>query len=204
MTGAEVKIKFETAIDEVYSGYWDTDDLNRFLQTAINTVTTDLIKKFQSNDVDTSRLLPLLNVVTVNTPTSNNIDISRTSTQVPLCKQVFFIMPTFNSSLQTVRATPVSYSDFGGIYSTGTVRYPKFILSNGIIDIYPKSTDITECKVWFAREPFYIDTADNTDVVPYNDEMIELIIRQTISEATKSSREYSLNSVTQATINQEK
>lgn len=204
MTGEDVKLKFETAIDEVYSGYWDTDDLNRFFETAINTITTFLVKEFQTSSVDTSRLLPLLNVTTVANPVSNNIDISRTSTEVVKCKQVLFILPVFNSAAQTVRTSEVSYTDFGAIYSTGTVRYPKYILSNGIIDVYPKTPAITSCKVWYVREPFYIDTADNSTVVPYNDEMVELIIRQAIVEASKGTREFSLSNITQATINQEK
>lgn len=204
MTGADIKLKFDTSIDEVYSGYWDTDDLNRFFQTAINIITTFLIKEFQTSSVDTARILPLLNTVTVNNPASNNIDISRSSTDVVQCKQVLFIIPVFNSTSQTIRTTEVSYNDFGAIYSAGTVRYPKYLLSNGIIDIYPKTPSITSCKVWYVREPFYIDTADNSTTVPYNDEMIELIIKQAIVEASNSDREYSLSNITQATINQEK
>jgi hypothetical protein len=204
MTGADVKLKFETQIDELYSGYWDDDDLNRFFETAINIVTTGLIKSFQTNDTDTSRLLPLLNVATVANPASNNIDISRGSTEVVLCKQVLFIEPTFNSTSATVRTSQVTYQDYGAIYSTGTVRYPRFILSNGIINISPKTPAVTSCKVWYAREPFYIDVADNTDVIPYNDEMVELIIQQAIVQASNSTREYSMSQVAQNAVNAEK
>ena len=203
MTGVEFKEKFEVLIDEVYSGYWDDPQLNIIVQTATNTVTTNLIKDFQSNDVDTARLLPLLNTATVSNPVSNNIDISPTSTQVTSCKQVFFIEPLFNSTQKTIRTTQVSYSDFGSVYDTGTVRYPNFLLTSGTINIYPKSPAVTSCTVYYAREPYYVDVSDNSDVIPYNDEMIELIIRETIAEATRSTREFPMSQISSQIVNSE-
>jgi hypothetical protein len=203
MTGAEFKLKFETLIDELYSGYWDAADINRFAQTAVNRVTTDILKDFETNNIDTARLLPLLNNLTVASPVSNVIDISRTSTEVPNCKQVLLITPVFASDSATVRTTRQLYGDIGAIYSTGTVRYPKYILSSGSIDIYPKTPAVSSCRVYFVREPFYVDVADAATVIPYNDEMIELIIGQTIVEASRSAREYSMSNITANAVNSE-
>lgn len=203
MTGAEFKTKFEVLIDEEYSGYWPDDRLNVIAETAINTVTTNILKDFQSNDLDTARILPLLNSATIVNPVNNNIDISPTSVQVVKCKQVLFIEPTFNSTQTTVRTTEVMYADFGSIYDTGTVRYPNYLLSNGTINIYPKSTAVTSCTVYYVREPFYIDVADNVDVLPYNDEMLQLVIRETVKEASLSTREYTMSQVSSQIVNTE-
>jgi len=48
MTGVDVNLIFETQIDELYSGYWDDTDKNVFFATAVNVVTTDIIKRFQA------------------------------------------------------------------------------------------------------------------------------------------------------------
>lgn len=204
MFGTDANIKFETLLDENYSGYWDTADKNIFFATAINTVTTDLIKKFQSNNVDLTRLMPLLQKSTpIASPASNVIDISKASSDIPNLKQVLIVDPTFDSPQRTVRTTPVSYSDFGAIYSRGTVRYPKYILSSGSIDIYPKDPSITNCTVWYISEPVYIDVADNSTVIPYTDEMVELIIKAAIVEATKSTREFSMSGIEQQALTKE-
>jgi hypothetical protein len=201
MYGSDINLKFETLLDENYSGYWDSSDKNIFFATAINTVTTDLIKKFQSNNVDLTRLMPLLQKSTpIASPASNVIDISKASSVIPNLKQVLIVDPTFNSTQQTIRTTPVSYADFGAIYSQGTVRYPKYILSADGIDIYPKTPAITTCTVWYVSEPIYIDVADNSTVIPYTDEMVELIIKAAIIEATKSTREFSMTGIEQQSL----
>jgi hypothetical protein len=204
MYGVDIDSKFETLLDENYSGYWDSADKNIFFATAINTVTTDLIKKFQSNNVDLTRLMPLLQKSTpIASPASNVIDISKASSDIPNLKQVLIVEPTFNSPQRTVRTTPVSYADFGAIYSKGTVRYPKYILSANGIDIYPKTPAITTCTVWYVSEPVYIDVADNATVIPYTDEMVELIIKAAIIEATKSTREFSMSGIEQQALTRE-
>ncbi len=204
MYGVDVNIKFETLLDENYSGYWEAADKNIFFATAINTVTNDLIKKFQSNNVDLTRIMPLLQKSTpIVSPASNVIDISKASSVIPNLKQVLIVDPVFDSPQKTVRTTPVSYSDFGAIYSKGTVRYPKYILSAGSIDIYPKNPSITNCTVWYISEPVYIDVADSTTVIPYTDEMVELIIKAAIVEVTKSTREFSMSGVEQQALTKE-
>jgi len=203
MTGVDVDLIFETQIDELYSGYWDDTDKNVFFATAVNVVTTDIVKRFQSNQLDTSRILPLILNVDVNSPAGNNIQISQGAPEINPCKMILMVEPTFDSPRRTVHTSEVSYSDFGGIYSTGSVRYPKYIFANGYIDIYPKSPAITTCKVWFIREPVYINVSDNADVIPYNDEMIQLIVRQAIVEASRSTREYSMTQIEAQTVNKE-
>jgi hypothetical protein len=204
MFGTDVNNKFETLLDENYSGYWDTDDKNIFFATALNTVTNDLIKKFQSNNADLTRLMPLLQKSTpIASPAANVIDISKASSQIPNLKQVLIVDPTFDSPQRTVRTTPVAYADFGAIYSKGTVRYPKYIINADGIDIYPKNPSITACTVWYVSEPIYIDVADNSTVIPYTDEMVELVIKAAIIEATKSTREFSMSGVEQQALTRE-
>lgn len=203
MTGVDVNLIFETQIDELYSGYWDDADKNVFFATAINVVTTDILKRFQSNELDTSRLLPLLNNVDIPTPAGNSINISKTAPDISPLKMVFFIEPMFDSPRRTIHTSEVSYSDFGALYSAGTVRYPKYTFVNGYIDIYPKTPAITTCKVWYMSEPVYINVSDNVDIVPYTDEMIQLVVRQAIVEASRSTREYSMSQIEAQTVNKE-
>jgi hypothetical protein len=201
MYGVDVNLKFETLLDENYSGYWDTADKNIFFATALNTVTNDLIKVFQSNNNDLTRLMPLLQKSTpIVSPASNVIDISKASSQIVGLKQVLIVDPTFNSTQKTIRTTPITYADFGAIYSNGTVRYPKYILSANGIDIYPKTPAITTCTVWYISEPIYIDVANSSTVIPYTDEMVELIIKAAIVEATKSTREFSMTGIEQQAL----
>jgi hypothetical protein len=148
--------------------------------------------------------MPLLQKSTpIISPASNVIDISKASSQIPNLKQVLIVDPTFNSTQRTVRTTPVSYADFGAIYSKGSVRYPKYIISADGIDIYPKNPAITTCTVHYISEPVYIDVADNTDIIPYTDEMVELIIKAAIIEATKSTREFSMAGIEQQALTKE-
>jgi hypothetical protein len=201
MVGTDINLKFETLLDENYSGYWDTADKNIFFATALNTVTNDLIKVFQSNNNDLTRLMPLLQKSTpIVSPASNVIDISKASSQIVGLKQVLIVDPTFNSTQKTIRTTPITYADFGAIYSNGTVRYPKYILSANGIDIYPKTPAITTCTVWYISEPIYIDVANSSTVIPYTDEMVELIIKAAIVEATKSTREFSMTGIEQQAL----
>jgi hypothetical protein len=201
MTGADVKLRFETQIDDIYTDYFSNSQINRFFQTAANTVTNDLLKDFESNRIDYARLLPLINRV-VATPTSNTIDIAQDSTDVPSCKQVVFIEPSFGTST-VVRATPLSLKDFGAIYSAGSVRYPKYTMINGSLLIYPSTTTCTSCVVWYIRNPFYIDVADNSALIPYNDEMVELLIKGAVIEATRSTREYNMSNIDTQILNSE-
>lgn len=201
MTGADVKLRFETQIDEAYTDYFSNAQISRFFQTAANTITNDLLKDFESNRIDYARLLPIINRVSV-TPVSNTVDIAQDSGDVPSCKQVVFIEPSFGTST-VVRATPLSLKDFGAIYSSGTVRYPKYTMINGSLLIYPSTPACTSCVVWYIRNPFYVDVSDASTLVPYNDEMIELLIKGAVVEATRSTREYNMSNIDTQILNSE-
>jgi len=202
MVGTDVKLRFETQIDEAYTDYFSNAQINRFFQTAANAITNDLLKDFESNRIDYARLLPVINRVVVATPTANTVDIAQDSTDVPSCKQVVFIEPSFGSSV-VVRATPLSMKDFGAIYSSGSTRYPKYTMINGSLLIYPSAITCTSCVVWYIRNPFYIDVADGSTLVPYNDEMVELLIKGAVVEATRSTREYNMSNIDAQILNSE-
>ena len=208
MTGADVKLKFEEAINEAYTDQWDTFQLNRFFNSAANLVTGKLIDVFQDNLADTHKILPLVKKVTILNPLNNIIDISHTSTMAPSYNQVVYI----DNIVFTVNGKPkpniqpsrqVIYNQQSNIYAYGTYRYPKHEMSAGAIRIQPYVYPITTLDLWYITEPYYIDTADNFTNIPYNNRMIEILVKQAMVEALTSIQDSTLAAIEQKKVDEQ-
>ncbi len=208
MTGADVKLKFEEAINEAYTDQWETFQLNRFFATATNLITGRLADVFQNNLADTHKILPLVQKVTITNPTNNIIDISHNSTATPNYYQVVYIdnivftvngkaKPNIQPSRQVI------YNQQSNIYSYGTYRYPKHELSDSSIRIQPYAVPITTLDMWYITEPIYIDTSDNVADIPYNNRMIEILVKQAMVEALTSIQDLTLASIEQKKVDEQ-
>lgn len=194
MTGAEIKLDFDTLINEQYTDQWLPVDLNRFFATSVIQITGRLIDDFQASASNINKILPLLIPITVN-PVSNLINISHTGSLLPNYKQVIlmdnFVFTVGASTKTNIQpAKPVIYNTRSGIYSRGTYRYPKYRLTSGLITIESGGIACTSVDVWYVTEPFLIDTSDNTTNVPYSYEMIQMIIKGAMVEALKSISDF--------------
>lgn len=208
MTGSDINLKFETAINELYSNDWLISEKNRFMQTSVNLVTGKLVDSFQDNNSDTHKILPLIQKITVANPAANIIDISIGSTIVPNYKQAVYmdnmLFTVSGKSKPNIQpAKVVIYNQQSNIYSYGNYRYPKYELVADKLILQPNFTQApcTTLDLWYISEPITIDLNDAVTVVPYSQEMIEILIKQAMVEALNSVGQMNLAAIEQQAVN---
>lgn len=180
MTGADVKDKLLTKIGEYGLGYFDDTRLNSFLFNAVTDIVDRKVEQFQKTQKVTREMQPLITILNNITPVNGTVDISATSTAVPDYYQLVNI-----KVYSTYRGTEIGkYAQERRLdqkiddYSAGDSRYPRYLMSEGIITVEPSNA--TKVDIDYFIKPFEIDVNDNSIQIPYNDKLIQLIIDKAI------------------------
>lgn len=180
MTGAEIRTQLLTKLGEFGLGYFDNARLNSFIFNAVTDIIDRKVEQFQKTQKVTREMQPLIIVLNNVTPTNGTLDISATSTQVPNYYQIvnLKVYSDFMGSTISKYAMERRLDQKIDDYSEGDARYPRYLMSEGIISIEPSTASRVDIDYFIT--PYEIDVADNSTQVPYNDKLIQLIIDKTI------------------------
>lgn len=179
MTGADVNSRFSIKCDEVQSDYFDNTTRQAFCDEALLNIFQLNVDKFQVDRTITDDLRVFLKEATISTPTSNLIDISNSSTDVPDYYQVI-TLPRVTFVVDGVtyagRATELKSSEVGGYFGQGTLYDPKYDTVNNKLRIRPLGYQCNEAIVSYIAVPTAIDLTDASTELPFPDKFINTIV----------------------------
>lgn len=179
MTGADIKAKFDIKCDEVQSDYFDDVTVQAFCDEALQNIFSREVYQFQKTQQITDNLRAFIKEVTVSAPTSNLIDISRTSTDVPSYEMIVNI-PRMAFVVDNVtyasRATQLKSQDVGGYFGQGTLYDPKYVIVNDNIKCLPEGYQCNEAVLIYIAEATNINILNNTNALPYPDKFLLTIV----------------------------
>lgn len=184
----EVIEKFWTYIDEVYTGYWESDQLQRFADKALwNMVERKSGIEGYYDSID-DQLMPITRVATGSASGSINL------TSVNYRKLGFLELDYGHGARQ---CTPNSLSEKGDVYSSGSIKYPKYYrysnAGSNMFNIEPSNT-ATYSMLYFVEPSFDDNTrivADPLDIkyetdLRWSNKFIELVIDEMVRIASDS------------------
>lgn len=178
MTGADILKSFNVKCDEVQSDYFPVTEVQDFLEDGMNDIFMSMVKDFQEKKVISTNLVPFLKRVTVVNPTSNIVDISNNSVDVPdfkavvSCEAEFVINGTTYRNEATLSRTGTAFDYF----ESGTMRYPKYqYIDNGLL-IKPEGYQCASFVLNYIVKPTPIDLEDSVTLLPYRDELIHALV----------------------------
>lgn len=179
MTGADIKAKFDIKCDEVQSDYFDDVTVQAFCDEALQNIFSREVSAFQKTQQITDNLRAFIKEVTVSAPTSNLIDISRTSTDVPSYEMIVNI-PRMAFVVDNVtyagRATQLKSQDVGGYFGQGTLYDPKYDIVNDKIRCRPVGYQCSEAIVNYIAEPTQINILNSANALPYPDKFLMTVV----------------------------
>lgn len=186
MTGANVDAKFLVYCDEVQSDYFDIATRQIFCDTALQNIFQRNIGQFQKNQTVTDNLRAFIKEVTVANPTSNLVDISSTSTDVPTYEQILNI-PRMAFIVDTVtyadRATELKNQDEGAYFGQGTLYDPKYKIVSDKIVCLPLGYQCSEVVISYIASPTQIDLTNAVTTLKYTDKFLETVVSEMASVA---------------------
>lgn len=184
----EVIEKFWTYIDEVYTGYWEDEQLQAFADKALwNIVERKSGVEGYFDSVD-DQLMPITRLATGSA--SGSISLSAIN-----YRKLGFLELNYGKGPR--QATPNSLSEKGDVYSSGTVKYPKFYRYSAgaanTFNIEPASS-ATYSMLYFVEPSFSENTrivADPADPqyetdLRWSNKFIELVIDEMVNIASTS------------------
>lgn len=181
MTGSDVNDKFQVYCDEVQSDYFDTTTKQILCDTALQNIFQRNIGQFQKNQTVTDNLRAFIKEATVSTPTSNLVDISSTSTDVPSYEQIVNI-PRMAFIVDGVtyagRATELKNQDEGAYFGQGTLYDPKYKIVNDKIVCLPVGYPCNEVIISYIASPTQIDLTNGSTTLKYTDKFIETVVSE--------------------------
>ena len=180
MTGADIRTELLTKLGEFGLGYFDNTRLNSFIFNAVTDIIDRKVEEYQKTQKVTREMQPVIIVLNNVTPTNGSLDVSATSTQVPNYYQIINlnVYSDFMGSTISKYAMERRLDQKIDDYSEGTARYPRYLISEGIISIEPSNAKRVDIDYFI--KPIEIDVNDNSTEVPYNNKLIQLIIDKTI------------------------
>lgn len=197
-TTNQIKEKFWTYIDEYYTGYWNDQRLTYMFQKAVNNIIESKLNFEGSTDKIDDELSPLRVQVSGAGVISSLANLSNIN------YKKFGSLTVDYGHGQRV-CTPVKLNENGSIYSTGTQRYPKYMMLNNAgtigMSVYP-SAGITDAVFIYYKAP---KVSDGTDIdftissytVLYPNKLVELIIEEASKIAGQIIREQELQASSQ-------
>lgn len=201
MTGADVKTALNIQVGEFGLGYFDNSRLNAFIKKATTDIIDKKIQEFQKSNKITREDQPLITLLTSVSPTNSTIDLSQTSAVVPDYYELISITcytPFMGSTIKKV-AKERRADQFISPSTEGTARYPRYFMSNGLLTLEPDT--VTSVDLVYFIKPFYIDVADNSAEIPYNDKLIQRIIDGAIGVIGMEERDdFSINQSNQMQV----
>ena len=180
MFGSDIKIKFDTYIDEVGSDYLPDALLNILLNKAVNVEYDKEIKKYGLGQEITMDVQPFINITLPITPINATIDISSTSIAVADYYRFLALemtCPYLTGSI-TKQAKESKFSQRISNYVKGTSRYPRYTINGNTVQLEP--SNCTSAVVIYFTLPQVIDVTDTTTPIIYNNAFIEQIIDETM------------------------
>lgn len=176
MFGTDVKIKFDVYIDEIGSGYIDDPSMNILLSKAITNVYEKKVDEYGISGKNVRELEPFIISPAPITPISATLDITATSPTLTNYYSLISLDVTSPYLLTTITRTAKEspYSQRNSNYVKGTARYPRYIISGGVIKLEP--VNCTKAIVVYFANPQVVDVTDSTTVLLYNEKFIENII----------------------------
>lgn len=179
MTGADIKAKFDIKCDEVQSDYFDDVTVQAFCDESLQNIFSREVDQFQKTQQITDNLRAFIKKVTVPAPTSNLIDISRTSTDVPTYEMIVNI-PRMAFVVDNVtyagRATQLKSQDVGGYFGQGTLYDPKYEIVDDKILCRPEGYQCSEAVVIYIAEPTQINILNSANALPYPDKFLMTVV----------------------------
>jgi|688.fasta_scaffold158785_2 hypothetical protein len=198
MLTSEIKSRFKTLFDEMYSGDMPNGRLTNIFAHAQTNYWEKLMNQYQLNSAITSELKPLIKNITV-TPTSNEIDVD-TLIASDDYKRLLALRCTFSDGV-TSWAKELLTEELLSYFSRGTTRYPRYYQANNNILIEPASVNCTSANVMYFRKPFNIDFDTPTDDIPYIEISIENIIQEALAVAASIVREDTFYQISESEAN---
>lgn len=189
MTGVDINEKLEQKIGEFGLGYFDSTRKNNFLFNAVVDIIDKKVQLFQKTNKITREVQPIINRIFDLVPVNSTIDVSPTSSVVGNYYELInmTVYSPYRGSTISKPAVERRLDQIVDSFTEGTARYPRYRMASGIVIIEP--SDATKVDITYFIKPVYIDVENNTDQVPYNDKLIQLIIDATIQSMGMSQRD---------------
>jgi hypothetical protein len=189
MRGADIKARFYTFWDVSQSGKFTDNKLNYILEKAQVEYLYSLMNNFGLNQAVQEEagtyLLPF-----IVTPTSNQLDITSTSSELPNFERLIALACKFVKGGVTYYEYARQLRDEEKISPLkGNVLYPKYDYTNTIIRIYPQAETCLEAKGTYFRGIFPINVQDITTTLPFTDKNVQSIINNALNIAAMTLRE---------------
>lgn len=184
----EVIEKFWTYIDEVYTGYWESDQLQRFADKALwNMVERKSGLEGYFDSID-DQLMPITRLAT-------GAVIGTINLTTPNYRKLGFLEVDYGHGNR--QATPNQISEKGDVYSSGTAKYPKYFrYSSGGSNFFNVEPSLsgTYNMLYFVEPSFDDNTrivADPLDIkyetdLRWSNKFIELVIDEMVKIASDS------------------
>ena len=201
-SGSQIKSIFYTLWDTTQSGTFSNSKLNIIFQKAEVQYLYNLMDNYGLNNSVANEANTYLVEFTVN-PTSNTIDVSETSVEMPNFERLVNIKCKFTKNGITYYeyAREIKSEEFISPLK-GNVTYPKFYYTNDSIKILPNNITCSEVGGIYFRTIYGIDVASATANLPYTDKNVESIVNQALSIAAQTTREDGYYQVTEREITQ--
>ena len=195
-SGAQIKDIFYTLWDSTQSGTFSNSKLNNIFERAETFYLYKIMNQYGLNLPTEDESTPYLTNFTV-VPTGNVLDITETSTELPLFERIIAIAFKFTKGGITYYEYARQLRDEEKISPLkGKVMYPKFDYTNEDIRIYPQTETCLEAKGLYFRTIFGIDVASTTENLPFSSKNVQAIVDYALSIAAQTTRDdgfYNIN-----------
>lgn len=185
MTGAGLKNRFLTRASETGSGYWDNTTLNEYVASALINLIDPKVEQYNKSKKITREMQPIIYTTAPITPTSGEIDLSKTSATIPTFYSEIKVVVTAAGITNT--ATIADLNDSISPYASGTARYPKYYIEADKMVIQPSTA--TSVTVTYFIAPVEIDVTDDAATIPYNDKVLDLLVSMMLVVAGIAERD---------------
>lgn len=188
-TGADFKADFFIKWGEVGGGYVDDTSLNSFAKSALIKMIDPKVEQYGIDKKITREMQDIIDTKTGIVPVNGTVDISPTSTDIPLFYseiEVKVTSPYLNTTITKV-ATVKNSNEGSSPYNGGIARHPKYQIATSILALEP--ADATFVDIQYFIRPIEVDVSDDTDIIPYNEKLYNLWIDATVREASEPAKD---------------
>jgi hypothetical protein len=205
MTPAEFKTAFEIKVDEDYSSYYSSTQLNNLVRTAQLNVVQRYIDAFQKGDRVSESLKPItirttLTGATTPPVTSNSVDL--TNATLNYWEAISVRVKFTGNSTNWRTCEPLYFVERGDPFSEGTERNPIYYRSNDLLYVEPTSPAITNMELFYFKN---LSVADRTLIsftaasytIKWSDKVLEEFMDELSEVIAVNMREASLYQMSQ-------
>lgn len=203
MTGADLYVRFQNAVDAQYTQYYDPATASELLSLAYRNECKRLLDDAGDGKEVLRELYHLYVVDDTATPTSNVVDLAN-----DFSKSVFWIIDlraTFVKNGKTyANECTLYYGKKNSQLESATLRYPKYEAYGTSLKVYPETETCTQLRCDYYMQPADIDVTNDTDDLGFDIMFADQVVRQAVIIAAIPNRDTVLYQLGQANIEQNK